>query len=499
MPQNVTQYDLLISCPGDIVDELEIIENVVNRFNQQFTDILGISIRVKHWSKSGYAQSGDKPQNLLNKQFALNCDAAVAIFWTRFGTPTEGFGSGTEEEIENMLAMGKQVFMYFSEKPIPPAQIDREGYARIQEFKERYKERGIFYPYSNNEEFERLFWAHLSFHFLGEKRIADSKSQRNSVLILKGIDNQNKLNDDIVAQKFVFLTQKNREYYLKKIDLLYNNILRKKVDVPSKRIRYMAEMFPAVKLDTDKCEIIKTALTQLNYHLPEGFFNLGNLCCDILSTSLVNYQPKYQGTDEEIAKNELLNELYNTIISANGWHRYERAFNGKYVLRLALQNDGTNYDENIEVILKFPNKALLANTEFPKFSNATMELILNEYDLRELFGISDTAEYQDYSSSIKTRRFPNFEVINTHFSDTDYTESYEGTISDVFLYEIYTQDNFSILKLKVDYLKHHTSVAFPSVIFLKDLVDEVEYSISSQNNAEITRGKFKVIAGTTNP
>ena len=52
MPQNVTQYDLLISCPGDIKEEIEIIDKVVDRFNQQFTDVLGISIRTKHWKKS---------------------------------------------------------------------------------------------------------------------------------------------------------------------------------------------------------------------------------------------------------------------------------------------------------------------------------------------------------------------------------------------------------------------------------------------------------------
>ena len=29
MPKNITQYDLLISCPGDITDEIGIVEEVV--------------------------------------------------------------------------------------------------------------------------------------------------------------------------------------------------------------------------------------------------------------------------------------------------------------------------------------------------------------------------------------------------------------------------------------------------------------------------------------
>jgi hypothetical protein len=79
MPKKVVQYDLLISCPGDITNEVPIIEDAVLQFNTQFSDALGISIRTKHWRKNSYAQSGGKPQALLNEQFVYDCDAAVAL------------------------------------------------------------------------------------------------------------------------------------------------------------------------------------------------------------------------------------------------------------------------------------------------------------------------------------------------------------------------------------------------------------------------------------
>ncbi len=47
MPPNITQYDLLISCPGDITDEIELIK-AVEKFNEQFSNHLGISIRHDH-------------------------------------------------------------------------------------------------------------------------------------------------------------------------------------------------------------------------------------------------------------------------------------------------------------------------------------------------------------------------------------------------------------------------------------------------------------------
>lgn len=108
MAQNVTLYNLLISCPGDIKKEVTLIEAAVDEFNELYAETLGITIKTRHWSKSSYAQSGGKPQALLNEQFVNKCDAAVAIFWTRFGSPTDEYGSGTEEEIEIMLHSRKR-------------------------------------------------------------------------------------------------------------------------------------------------------------------------------------------------------------------------------------------------------------------------------------------------------------------------------------------------------------------------------------------------------
>ena len=156
MAQSVTLYNLLISCPGDVRDEVTLIEAAVDEFNELYADPLGITIKTRHWSKSSYAQSGGKPQALLNEQFVNKCDAAVAIFWTKFGSPTDEYGSGTEEEIEIMLQSGKQVFMYFSDKPISPSQMNDEGYKKIQACREKYKDRGIYFTYSSDEEFKKL-------------------------------------------------------------------------------------------------------------------------------------------------------------------------------------------------------------------------------------------------------------------------------------------------------------------------------------------------------
>ena len=198
MPKNITQYDLLISCPGDITEEIDIINNAVRQFNDLYSDHLGISVRTKHWSKNSYPQSGGKAQALLNEQFVKDCDLAVALFWTRFGSPTDEYGSGTEEEIEIMLDAGKQVFLYFSEIPQAPFLMDNDGYKKIQAFKDKYKDRGIYRSYNSIADFEGKFFADLTKYFILKKESDDKQLERNSQLVLRGIGANRCLSENCV-------------------------------------------------------------------------------------------------------------------------------------------------------------------------------------------------------------------------------------------------------------------------------------------------------------
>ena len=167
MAKSVIRYDLLISCPGDVTNEITLINKAVEEFNSLYSDVLGIVIQTRHWSKDSYPQSGGRPQTLLNEQFVKSCDAAVAVFWTRFGTPTDKYGSGTEEEIEIMLAGGKQVFLYFSDKPVTPSQYKPEEYARVKAFQEKHKADILYGTYESDEEFYKKILCPLVSAFFG--------------------------------------------------------------------------------------------------------------------------------------------------------------------------------------------------------------------------------------------------------------------------------------------------------------------------------------------
>lgn len=491
MPKNVTLYKLLISCPGDVADEIELINDSVIQFNELYSDKLGITIQTKHWSKSSYSQSGGKPQALLNKQFISDCDAAVAVFWTRFGSPTDKYGSGTEEEIELMLKAGKQVFMYFSDKPISPSQNDYEGFQKIKEFRDKYKDKGIYSTYATNEEFKNTFFAHLSKHFLSEQRVSEIQAARRPVLSLCGIDENSKLCNNLVIQSFKL----NNEYSVSDYRELIKNLIEEINDInleplveennKENNIVGMFNTYEPAKFENSMISRIENMAKHLNLKLTDDFFYVGNLSVNKLVSF---WGTSLDGTDTEKEKYYLIYELESLINVAVNWAPIEKAFDNILCFKLALKNNGTAIDEDIEIRINIPKDALISPNEFPKLDEKDIKYLLHDFDSEQLFGIKETAEYQAYSFTKPLKAFVS-EVPNLpYFNNIDYEEEYMDFITNAFCFSIFPDDDKYILKLKYDYIKHYTSIAFPMPILLKSEISKIEYTITSKNNPEIITG-----------
>ena len=489
MAQSVTLYNLLISCPGDVKDEVAIIESAVEEFNELYAEPLGITIKTRHWGKSSYAQSGGKPQALLNEQFVNKCDAAVAIMWTKFGSPTDDYGSGTEEEIEIMLQSGKQVFMYFSDKPLSPSKMNENGYKQIQAFRDKYKDRGIYFTYSSNEEFKKLFFAHLSMYFLSHKKEKETANNRVSELKLMGIDAAGKLDDVVSVYEFALNSETTMEQYIDTIRTMYQEIARIPV---GKRNSFgnslLAGFNTPVEIEDTERELLRAVAEQLKIDLPDNFFDLGNLLKDSLSSTIIS-GPHLKGSSEEKGKYWKIRKLQKVIDKALSWGPIEKAYANKMCTRLAIQNCGKTVDEDVEISLTVPKDTLLTTEEFPNLEDDSVEYLVTSCDMEELFGIVGTAEYEDYSSSMKSVPTPpTTRPYGLPGYRPNYRKDYIEELNNVFHYARYDNGNNYILKLKVDYIKHNTSVAFPTVLFLKGDIAEIPYRITSKNNPSITEG-----------
>ncbi|MCH5279183.1 MAG: response regulator [Christensenellaceae bacterium] len=165
MTKSINVYDLLISCPSDVSKFVNLLEKQVNHFNNYFGRANGVIVRCRYWTKDTYSEFGNSPQDLINRQIVDSSDMVVAVFWSRFGTATENYGSGTEEEIERMLSLKKQVFLYFLDKPIPPSKLDHAQYDKIIKFKEKHSNNGVFFTISNEKTLATKFRENMELYF----------------------------------------------------------------------------------------------------------------------------------------------------------------------------------------------------------------------------------------------------------------------------------------------------------------------------------------------
>lgn len=178
---NVTMFNLLLSCPGDAYKECyPAVKQAIDRFNADPQVNNSISISLKHWSTSSYPQSGGQAQKLLNLQIVNDSDIAIAIFWTRFGTPTDDYSSGTEEEIDLLIKNKRQVFLYFLDKPIPPSITDSPEYTenrkKITLFQKKYE--GIYQIVKDENDLQEKIVDHLKLYFSKNSMKVDNDSKK---------------------------------------------------------------------------------------------------------------------------------------------------------------------------------------------------------------------------------------------------------------------------------------------------------------------------------
>ena len=152
---------IMISCPSDVKNERKIVEAVIDDINATFGFQSGMLIRTLYWEKNVFPQAGKSPQDLVNEQVIPRADAVIAIFGNKIGTPTEKYNSGTIEEIEIVKEAGKQVFVYFSDKKIKKNIIKSQDIRRIEKFKRKYANQGIYCNYTSNADFRETLKNHI--------------------------------------------------------------------------------------------------------------------------------------------------------------------------------------------------------------------------------------------------------------------------------------------------------------------------------------------------
>ena len=153
MPETVDLIRVFVSSPGDVAAEREALEEVVRQINRLEGRAQSLTLQTFRWEKDVVPQVGPPPQEVVGKQ-TPSCDIYLGILSTRFGTPTEKFGSGTEQEFRQALAAWEDkghpwIMFYFDDTP--PGKLDLKQlrqYVKVREFREELEGKGIIGIYT---------------------------------------------------------------------------------------------------------------------------------------------------------------------------------------------------------------------------------------------------------------------------------------------------------------------------------------------------------------
>ncbi|OOQ59823.1 hypothetical protein [Mucilaginibacter pedocola] len=150
---NVPQFQLFISCPGDVDEERVRITEICRNLETTFREMRQpISLIPLYW-KDIVGEYGDmRPQTLINRVFS-DYGFYVGLLWKRFGTPTEmedgqTFDSGTEEEFylaTERKEAGEDITIYFFFKAPgdpPVGAYELEQYNKVLAFKKKIQPNG---------------------------------------------------------------------------------------------------------------------------------------------------------------------------------------------------------------------------------------------------------------------------------------------------------------------------------------------------------------------
>lgn len=169
-------FNVMIASPGDVVSERNIVRNVVYEWNAIHSQTRNIVLLPVGWETHSSPEMGERPQEIINKQILDKCDLLVGVFWTRLGTETGKYPSGTVEEIEKHVKMGKPAMLYFSNQPVLPDSVDMRQYTKLKEFKTTSQKRGLYETYDNYAEFKEKFYRQLQLKINQDKYFAQKTS-----------------------------------------------------------------------------------------------------------------------------------------------------------------------------------------------------------------------------------------------------------------------------------------------------------------------------------
>lgn len=182
MSYKATVLSVMIASPGDVTEERNLIRDIIHEWNDINSKATECVLLPVGWETHAAPDLGGRAQGIINKSME-HCDLLVGVFWTRLGTPTGDFESGTVEEIKRHISEGKPAMVYFSSAPVAPQSLDRKQYAALEEFKQWCFQKGLVESYDNISDFSDKFRRHIQMKVRDNPELARNTLQQEVDLL----------------------------------------------------------------------------------------------------------------------------------------------------------------------------------------------------------------------------------------------------------------------------------------------------------------------------
>lgn len=154
-------FNILIASPSDVSEERGIVETAIHEWNATHFLQWGIMLHPIRWETHSYPASGDRPQEIINKQIVESGDILIGVFGCKLGTPTGKAQSGTIEEIEEFRKAGKYVALYFSTANVPRG-ADRDQLEALESYKRERRKDTLYFEFEDGSDLRDKLTKHLS-------------------------------------------------------------------------------------------------------------------------------------------------------------------------------------------------------------------------------------------------------------------------------------------------------------------------------------------------
>lgn len=450
MPTPITRYRVLLSAPSDAKPFCDAADEEIAQINRTHSETTGVELYPTDWRRDSRADSGDEPQALLNKQIVDDADIVLAIFYKRFGTPTNSYGSGTEEEISIALDRGKRVLVYFWRPPQEYVPQDNDQLGEIALFRARLGKSALYKSFHDEAELVKFIshdFTKLVFDLEGD--MAPSAPSLSLVSLdrfgglagtgLALIHNLAKstLNPRVFDNRIKTLFQEisgspagmplppapaqssvstGAETQTDKIAWASSQALdeaslaaaRKMADTLKPLQDQLAGYSmsdPARISETDQ-KVIRAQLGELGLEPHVAFFDVGSLCVSKLTAPLFyGSGPSLQGSDDEKKKYSDLEDLASLCRCRRDCMKFLDGFDGIDGISLGLRNAGGSPAHHVSIDLAFPRDAYVEYGLAPKPSDHLIDCGLEDESTLQafieiLYVAAESGDCRPYGDSI---------------------------------------------------------------------------------------------------